>query len=74
MSIPGNLNELDVRHEEAARSSRRRGNASFTAEEVAKGAICCLAAIAGPTRQERDRALRHALKLNGTKVRGTTNL
>ena len=43
---------------------------SFMAEDVASNALKCLAAIAGLSRPERDRVLRHAAKLNRIKVRG----
>ena len=43
---------------------------AFSAEEVASNALKCLAAVAGLTRQQRDRVLRHAAKLNRIKVRG----
>jgi hypothetical protein len=37
---------------------------AFSVEEVASAALKCLAAIAGLTRQQRERVLRHAAKLN----------
>jgi hypothetical protein len=46
------------------------GEPRFRAEEVASHALRCLAAIAGLSRSESERVLRHAMKLNRIKVRG----
>jgi hypothetical protein len=70
MSAPTiNPKELDKETRKAIGVSIPRENA-FTAEEVATNALKCLAAIAGLTRQQRDRVLRHASKLNRIRVRG----
>jgi hypothetical protein len=43
---------------------------TFTAEDVASHAIRALAAISSLSRSERERVLRHCLKLNRLKARG----
>jgi hypothetical protein len=46
---------------------------TFSAEEVARAALKCIAVIAGLTRQHRERVLRHAAKLNKIRVRRLSN-
>jgi hypothetical protein len=70
MSAPTiNTKELDKDTHKALGVSEPRENA-FSVEEVASAALKCLAAIAGLTRQQRERVLRHAAKLNKIRVRG----
>jgi hypothetical protein len=64
-----NPKELDKDTGKALGVSVPREN-SFSAEEVASAALKCLAAIAGLTRQQRERVLRHAAKLNRIRVNG----
>ena len=61
--------ELDKCTRKALGVSMPRENAS-SAEEEASAALKCLAGIAGLTRQQRERVLRHAAKLNKIRVRG----
>lgn len=48
---------------------RKPRETEFSAEDVRAHAIRCLAAIAGLTQAERDRVLKHALKMNKLKTR-----
>jgi hypothetical protein len=70
MSAPTiNPKELDKDTRKALGVSVLRDNA-FSAEEVPSYALKALAAIASLTRQQRERVLRHAAKLNKIRVRG----
>jgi hypothetical protein len=70
MSAPViNPKELDKDTRKALGMSVPRENA-FSAEEVASVVLKCLAVMGGLTRQQRERVLRHAAKLNKIRVRG----
>mgnify|MGYP001604618818 CR=1 FL=1 len=68
MSARINLNDLEPAQRKAL-GVRKPRETDFTADDVRGHAIRCLAAIAGLTQQERDRVLRHAVKMNRLKTR-----
>lgn len=63
--MPAQINLDDIPPEERKKLGLKKpGESKFTQEEVRSWALKILAAMAGLTREERNRVLRHAQKVN----------
>jgi len=68
MSAKIHLDELEPEHRKALGITKPR-ESLFSADDVRSHAIRCLAPIAALTQAERERVLRHALRMNKVKTR-----